>query len=130
MKLKLQYTCLSRDVGQCNLRQVKGERPPCPACRFNKCVSLGMSLDGTILLYSMSTLIFNTCQKRITPCSHLTSAFTFFFDLCRYLQTLSMNTIICCHRTISVTYAHGLGYNYKVQCTVICIMYVCELLYM
>ena len=63
MKLKLEYTCLSRDVSQCNLRQVKGERPPCPACRFNKCVSLGMSLNGTILLHSMSTSIFSIVSK-------------------------------------------------------------------
>ena len=35
------------------------------------------------------------------PCSHLTSAFAFFFDLCRQMHTLSMNTIICCCRSHS-----------------------------
>ena len=30
-------------------------------------------------------------------CSHLTSVFTFFFDLCCQMQTLSVNTIICWH---------------------------------
>ena len=64
MKLKLEYTCLSRDVGQCNLRQVKGERPPCPACRFNKCVSLGMSLDGTVIKELLLVL-----YKSVTACS-------------------------------------------------------------
>ena len=35
------------------------------------------------------------------PCSHLISAFAFFFDLCRQMQRLSMSTIICCHSTHS-----------------------------
>ena len=38
---------------------------------------------------------------RFKPCPHLTSAFAFFFDLCSQRQMLSMNTIICCHRTHS-----------------------------
>ena len=39
--------------------------------------------------------------KGLRTCSHLTSAFAVFFDLCCQMQTLSMNTIICCHRTHS-----------------------------
>ena len=39
--------------------------------------------------------------KLIKLCSHLTPAFAFFFDLCHQMQTLSMNTIICCHGTHS-----------------------------
>ena len=44
----------------------------------------------------------------IKPCSHLTSVFAFFFDLCWQRQASSMDTIICCHRPIlgSLTQTH------------------------
>ena len=34
------------------------------------------------------------------PCSHLIFPCEFFFDLCCQMKTLSISTIICCHRTI------------------------------
>ena len=40
------------------------------------------------------------CQIR-KPCSQLTSTIAFFFAFCCQLQALSMNSIICCHRSHS-----------------------------
>ena len=38
-------------------------------------------------------------SKIVKPFPNLTSTFAFFFHLCHQMQTLSMNTIICCQRT-------------------------------
>ena len=49
------------------------------------------------------TCTFAFSLRKLKPCSHLTPAFPFFFDLCRQMQTLSMNTIICCHINHSIS---------------------------
>ena len=52
-------------------------------------------------VHSLMVLIVTWSKLTIRPCLHLTCASAFFFDLCRQMETLSMNTIICCHRTHS-----------------------------
>ena len=66
---------------------------------FKICVWLGFRPNPGFL--SVHELLLSVCEnthiQSVKPCSHLMFAFAFFFDLCRQMQMLSMNTIICCH---------------------------------
>ena len=77
-------------------------------CRFvsNSCwqlvhIRLRRVNEGTKSWFRPSFFTFPNNYNYLKPCSHLTSAFAFFLDLWRQMQTFSMNTIICCHRTYS-----------------------------
>ena len=50
MKNGIVYTCLGKEKGRpCVLRLVKGGSAPCPACRWERCLEINMSLGGKLL---------------------------------------------------------------------------------